>query len=123
MNKILDRWREAKRKEYLEQIEQWDTDSLKADCLNNTFKDFEGDRRAETFLGTVFAIMPSGKYYMPWTSNQTRIDQEKDSIFSETLESFLEEKGLYLTSGEGDPCDMFVGLVDLPEETEEEEDD
>jgi len=65
--------------------------------------------------------MPSGKYYMPWTSNQSRIDEEKDSVFIEALEKSLEDVGLYLTSGEGDPCDLLVGLINVPEEEEEEE--
>jgi hypothetical protein len=121
MDKILDRWRDARREKYRKGlIEDTNFDGLKVDCLDNVFEDC-GEQRAETFLGTVFAIMPSGKYYMPWTSNQTRIDEEKDSVFMEALESILEENGLYLTSGEGDPCDMMVGLIDVPEEEEEEE--
>lgn len=115
MDKLLEGWRNAKRKEYLEEISQWDFASLKANCLDNIFEDIDGEKRAETFLGTVFAILPSGKYYMPWCSNQTRIDEEKDSVFMETLESTLEAVGFYLTSGEGDPCDMVIGLIDLPE--------
>ena len=122
MDKILDRWREAKREEYSEEISQWNFAELKTDCLDNTFEDC-GDKRAETFLGSVLSIMPSGKYYMPWTSNQSRLDQEKDSVFLEVLESTLEENGLYLTSGERDPYDVLVGLINVPEEDEEDEEE
>lgn len=62
------------------------------------------------YLGTCFGIMPSGKYYMPWAcSNVTELEADADEDFREALEERLGEIGLWLTGGEGDPCDMFVG--------------
>ena len=60
------------------------------------------------FLGTVFALMPSGKYYMPWCSNATVRDAIHDEDAREALESVIESHGYFLESGEGDPCDLFA---------------
>ena len=61
------------------------------------------------FLGTVFQLYPSGKYYMPWAcSNVTEEEAEQDEEWREAVEAALDEHGMYLTSGEGDPCDVFA---------------
>ena len=61
------------------------------------------------YLGTVFALTPSGKYYTPWAcSNVTEEEAERDSDWFEQAEEELETIGCYLVSGEGDPCDLFV---------------
>ncbi|MDD5059461.1 MAG: hypothetical protein WC516_09970 [Patescibacteria group bacterium] len=60
------------------------------------------------YLGSVFSIFPSGKFYMPWTSNQTHRDVFKDEIFREVLESALEYEDMSLENGDGDPCDLFA---------------
>lgn len=72
------------------------------------FNDYD-THYARYFIGTVFSIYPSGKYYMPWAnSNVSLIEACKDSIFHETLQEKLEKMDLWLESGEGDPCDLFV---------------
>ena len=84
------------------------------------------------FLGTVFALAPSGKYYMPWACNNLTVCPEcqgelskvdtcdhchglgsreayEDSVFYEYLNEYAEQHDCWIMSGEGDPCDLFLG--------------
>ena len=61
------------------------------------------------FLGTVFALMPSGKFYTPWAcSNVTEEEAEEDEEWRKAVEAELDKFDAYLISGEGDPCDLFA---------------
>ena len=61
------------------------------------------------YLGTCFAILPSGKYYVEGlTSNQSWRDVVMDNYFMEKLESKLNEVHLWSMRGEGSPSDIFV---------------
>lgn len=60
------------------------------------------------YIGSVFRWAPSGKYYMPWTTNQTESDVDKDERFWEAVETWLSARGMWTESSEGDPCDIFV---------------
>jgi len=96
---------------YEADIRKWDWAGLKADALRNPTEDIDGrgDVYYQTFLGTVFAIMPSGKYYMLWAcSNVSEEEASADEEFMEALEKVAEEHGMWVESGEGDPCDMFL---------------
>src|SRR5690606_12236220 len=75
-----------------------------------------GDVVRMVYLGTVFQLTPSGKYYTFWTG--TEEDFEMDSAWWERVEAEAEERGLFFTSGEGDPCDIYICRI---EDTEEEE--
>ena len=103
--------------QYEAEIREWDWDGIKADALVNaddpdiTETGESGETISRVFLGTVFALAPSGKYYMPWTSNQTEEDVDEDSKFYEALDNVAEEHGMFIESGEGDPCDLFAGIV------------
>ena len=68
----------------------------------------EHGKYLQDFLGSVMSIMPSGKFYMPWTTNQTQRDVIKDSAFMSALEDVLDEYDMWIESGEGDPTDLFV---------------
>lgn len=71
--------------------------------------DYDGQQIRMVFLGTVFNLMPSGKYYMPWAcSNVTDEEAEQDEAFMEQLETEADEHGYFITEGEGDPCDLFA---------------
>ena len=70
--------------------------------------DEDGNMIESYYVGTLFNIMPSGKYYMPWTSNQTWSDIVKDTYFSEKLEEKLDDLSMWLESGEGCSTDLFV---------------
>lgn len=82
----------------------------------------DGERRVEVFIGTVAGLTPSGKYYTAWAcSNVTEEEAEEDAAWWEQLEAEAEAHGCYVTQGEGDPCDVFVGRFlgeDDPEEVE-----
>lgn len=67
-----------------------------------------GNKYLCDYLGSVMSVFPSGKFYMPWTSNQTIRDVWKDRAFAEALEDVLESYGMWLQSGEGDPTDLFI---------------
>ena len=63
------------------------------------------------FLGTVFALTPSGKYYTPWAAgNVTEEEALKDQKWFEELEREAERHGLTVMEG-ADPCDILVGEV------------
>ena len=98
---------------YKEEIESWDWSAIRKSAIENCIVDeyelqFELQVIASCWLGTVFAIMPSGKYYMPWTTNQTAKDVIRDSAYWQALEEVSEANGMYITNGEGDPCDLFA---------------
>ena len=60
-----------------------------------------------TYIGNHLAMVPSGKYYMPWCSNQTYKDEWKDNAWFEALELVLEQYGMFWQSGEGSATDIF----------------
>jgi hypothetical protein len=172
---------------YKRAIRGWDWARLGAKALAAADDDPSGE--GYVFLGTVFGIMPSGKYYMPWACGnvagcrqcggtgdvkngkadpgawarlkllayekrmgvmdeygpysdgewpaETRDwlrsaedlirslaptltcswcaglgshEAAQDEDFREALEEVADHHGLWLTSGEGDPCDLLVGI-------------
>jgi len=100
--------------QYEAEIREWDWDGIKADALDEmSWHRDAGNEATEgrSFLGTVFALAPSGKFYMPWTAKQTEEDVDEDSKFYEALDNVAEEHGMFIESGEGDPCDLFAGIV------------
>lgn len=60
------------------------------------------------YLGTVFELAPSGKIYMPWSSNVTEEEAETDADYYTALDIVAERHGAWVESGEGDPCDIFL---------------
>ena len=58
------------------------------------------------FLGTVFALDPCGRYHHMLSPNGLTAKCER---FWESLERQLEKRGMWLESGEGDPCDQYAG--------------
>lgn len=100
---------------YKKQIADWNWDQLRKDAANNIHEDYDGERRAETYLGSILCLAPSGKCYAPWTTNQTRSDVVKDGCFFDALDCIALASGMYVTGSEGDGCDIMVGLIDVPE--------
>lgn len=86
-------------------------------------KDYDHRLVKMVFLGTVFGLMPSGKFYMPWYSpNISEEEAEDDELWRKEAEEELQTIGAYLETGEGDPCDLFaVKIVETETETEEGE--
>ena len=78
------------------------------------YYDLDELRFGTTFLGTVFAVYPSGKYYTAWAcSNVTEKEAKVDEAFSAALDRVCDKYGISIQEGEGDPCDMFI-TVELP---------
>ncbi len=102
---------------YKNEIEFWNWEGIKKDALANCYYDaseFSDFITASTYLGSILHIFPSGKYYMPWTTNQTRSDCIRDECFSDALNAVALEHGLYITGSEGDGCDLLAQcLIDF----------
>ena len=96
---------------------------------------------ASLFLGTVFSLSPSGKYYLPFACSNVDLcprchgtghttngkectwccglgsrEAWLDQLWQEEIDRIAGRFGLFVFSGEGDPCDLFVGMSqDVPE--------
>lgn len=71
-----------------------------------------GNRVKSVYLGSVFSLSPSGKYYTPFAcSNVTEKEAEEDEAWYEELEETAQEHGLFIESGQGDPTDIIVSKV------------
>jgi hypothetical protein len=70
--------------------------------------DDDNSFRVSIYIGSVFNIMPSGKFYMPWTTNQTDEDVRKDEQFMRAFEKCCNKWNMWLDSGEGSGDDMFL---------------
>ncbi len=94
---------EAKYKKQFEDI-----DFLEYEMDMGTVEGMDGEYKS-LYIGTVFNIMPSGKYYMPFAcSNVSAKEALLDEIYMEVFDAVLLEHDMWLQPGEGDPCDMFV---------------
>jgi len=124
----------AKYREEIESEYKWnriisELDARFEEYLMNEYevKTWDEDPCYGIFVGTVFNMTPSGKYYLPFAcSNVTIKEALKDEIFWSAMEDVLEEKELFHQSGEGDPCDVFFckcldRLDDEEEDVSEEE--
>ena len=49
-----------------------DKESINVNC--------EDDKYISVYYGNILDIQPSGKYYMPWCTNQTEEDIDQDSM-------------------------------------------
>ena len=112
-----------------------DNGHLEADNGTSVHLDYDGNVIASLFVGTVFSLTPSGKYYLPFACSNVELcprckgtGQTKngkhctwcdglgsreaylDELWNDTLEEKASEYDLFLFSGEGDPCDIFVGM-------------
>lgn len=93
---------------------------------------YDGEKVQLTFLGTVVALAPSGKYYTPWASSNLKLcpkcngeegkaddctychgfgsrEYYEDNVFYEYLHQYAEQYECWIMQGEGDPCDLFLG--------------
>jgi len=69
-----------------------------------------------TFLGTVMALDPCGRYHNILSENGYT---DRCGAFWEALEKAAGRCGGWIENGEGDPCDVFFCL---PSEDEEDDD-
>ena len=63
---------------------------------------------ASLYIGSVFALDPCGRYHHLLSPNGYT---SRCGAFWESLERQLEQRGLWLESGEGDPCDQFARMA------------
>lgn len=72
-----------------------------------------GDHNLEKtmFLGDVQDIVPSGKFYAPWSMHQTEEDVILDSVFFEEFGSVLQENEMRYFFNEEVPTELYVGKV------------
>lgn len=107
---------------YKHQIMDWDWDKIVADAKENadhvvTPHRFDLPECTEgcdddghvgsSYLGSVMSLTPSGKFYMPWTTNQTADDVERDQRWFTALEAVASKYDGWIESGEGDPTDLY----------------
>jgi hypothetical protein len=95
-------------------------------------EDVEGNKVESIFLGTVFALTPSGKYYTPWANGNVDAcprckgegiykgdychhcngmgsrEAYEDELFQDALERAANKHDAWIESGEGAPCDLFI---------------
>lgn len=94
---------------YYAEISAWDWDAIKQEAADNSNTDYDGSTFGYSYLGSVFSIMPSGKYYTFWAhGNVTDYEAFQDEVFNSALESIAESFGMWIESGEGDLCDLYA---------------
>jgi len=120
----------------------WDMDEIRKEMEAQEWEEIDKwTEERRVFLGTVFALYPSGKYYTPLANSNVEIcdacansgclpcDEESkcippedwegdgdeyhceachDAEWQAKAEKELDEAGYYMTSGDGDPCDVFA---------------
>ena len=97
---------------YHKDILRWDWNDIVESAKSEPQEDYEGNTYGYQFLGTVFALSPSGKYYTPWAnSNVTEREAYRDEQFYFALDDVASDKGGWIESGEGDPCDIFFVIA------------
>ncbi len=136
------------RNRYLAALRKWDWATIKAEATENLEPDDDPGRQVgRSYLGSCFSLAPSRKYYAPFAnrnlapcprckgtgrskgndcswcggigSREAFLDQE----WYEALDKVADEHGMYIESGEGDPCDLFaVVSVEADEEGDEDSD-
>jgi hypothetical protein len=89
--------------DYKPEIQAWDWASLLA---FDTVIEEDDELYHSKWIGTTFGVMPSGKVYAFWTSNQTHADVNMDQQFMEALEEVCKEKGVFTSWGESN--DLFI---------------
>lgn len=114
---------EILKRHYYDEISQWDWNHIIARLYENSedencYDEQDGQRHVHLWLGSVYALTPSGKVYTFWTSNQTRADETRDAAWYEALEEVCESYGCYITYPEGAAGDdIFIGKsFDVEEE-------
>ena len=118
-----------KEEENLETGIDWDYVMKKLEEAEPYEDEFNDVKIKSAFLGTVFSLLPSGKYYTFWAcsnlepcplcegegcefcGNLGSREAYLDQIFWEKLEKEAEEHNCTVTNGEGDPCDILVEMI------------
>jgi hypothetical protein len=129
--------------DYTSEFQSWDWEGYRHDCVQSaTSKVFDysieeltqsddlvddsGNIIGRAFIGTVFTLTPSGKYYMPWACSNLEVcgncngqgcdecghigsmEAYQDELWAEALDRVCHEHGFWAEGGEGCPTDLFV---------------
>lgn len=105
---------------YREQIENnfyWDTIKSELESCEYIENEYELEKGYDDYpistiyIGSVFSVMPSGKYWTFFACGNMYPDEMlKDEIFMEVLEDTLSNKGMFISGSDSDACDMFFGM-------------
>lgn len=73
------------------------------------------------YLGSMFSITPSGKFYTPWANSNVSLKEAAiDELWQEFMEENLRMNDLSLEYGESDGTDMFLyryyNIEDIPKD-------
>jgi len=72
-------------------------------------------RQGPVYLGNVISLTPSGKYYVPFASNNiTRTEAKRDESWWKALEKAADKYLLSVITSPDDPTDIFVVDQDDP---------
>lgn len=99
--------------DYKPEIRTWNWTKIKAEVEKTLHLDHEGDNEVigSAWIGTTIGVMPSGKIYALWTSNQTAEDVNRDAAFNTSLDAVVEEQGGGLFVNWGESGDLFISKV------------
>ena len=131
MSTIKDKYKRQLKNEF-----NWE--SIKHEALNNPQENYLNDFIVGTvFLGTVFSMCPSGKYYLPFACSNVNNcpickglgyckgdpyntcsrcqgvgshEAYQDIEWYAALDEIAEKYNGYIAHGEGDPCDIFFEI-------------
>ena len=93
---------------YKKEILGWNWKAIKQQALCNCIVDSDDNVLGSFYAGSVLSIMPSGKFYTFWTSNQTRSDVTKDECFLSALETVALANDMFIGSSEGDSDSILL---------------
>jgi len=71
----------------------------------------EDNFKVTVYIGSVLHFSPSGKFYMPWSTNVTEKEAEKDIAYWTAFEKVTDKFNMFGENGEGDPTDLFLTRV------------
>lgn len=101
-----------------ELLDGFDWGEILSDALDNPTEDQWGDSEnpcGTCYLGDVFSLTPSGKYYQPYAcSNVSENEAKLDELWFEALDNIAKMFDGWIESGEGDPCDLFF-CINIPD--------
>lgn len=119
-------WRLVPSKEYSRLLKNsWTADEIETGInwdivVTDIAQQSAKEQEQRLFLGTVFSLAPSGKYYTMWANNNVSLSEAlQDRVFFEKLELEASAHNMWVEHGD-DPCDIFVVKSQDPttEETE-----
>lgn len=113
-----------------ELVEFYKDEILNPTGFDNLFYDefYSEDITYNIYIGSVLSLTPSGKYYLPFACSHVENcnrckgkgceycgyigsrEAYEDELFYEYIESYLNPYNAYITSGEGNPLDLYISF-------------